>query len=224
MFRPHWPLVLLGILGLVPAAAAQDYGRVPTTYHLHRGSTFQQGCWGPCACALSGREPMHGSFVLGLISVGDITDFYGLSEIHWNVPRLAGQAFGNVITGSGSFLAGQSPFADHQSMTLALSATIPLLGPPANAQTFVSDFGSRTVPPPIIRIDVANSDTGCPGTRLQLVATWFRSDWNADASISVQDVFDFLADYFSGRGDHNGDGATGVEDLFRFLADYFGGV
>jgi len=49
-------------------------------------------------------------------------------------------------------------------------------------------------------------------------------DFNLDGAISVQDIFDFLAAYFTGGsvGDWNGDGAASVQDIFDFLADYFG--
>jgi hypothetical protein len=41
----------------------------------------------------------------------------------------------------------------------------------------------------------------------------------------VQDIFDFLAAYFSnGPGaDFNGSGAVSVQDIFDFLAAYFAG-
>lgn len=206
------------LFGSSAANADVDYGFGPTTYYLHRGSSYQQGCWGPCACVLSNREPMVGTFILELVNIGDVTDFYALRDVSWTVPRLAGQNAGITLTGSGTFAAGQHPYATHQSMMLNLTVTPPPFGE-TNPQQFLSEFGDRTVPPPVIDIELANSTTGCPGVRLRIVASAFRSDWNADARSSVQDLFDFLADYFSGRGDHTGDGTTSVEDIFAFLAD-----
>jgi probable HAF family extracellular repeat protein len=51
------------------------------------------------------------------------------------------------------------------------------------------------------------------------------ADFNIDGSITVQDIFDFLAAYFSGdaRADFNGDRSTSVQDIFDFLAAYFTG-
>jgi hypothetical protein len=220
---PRFLAAALTLATLAPLAAADiDYGFGPTTYHLHRGSTYQQGCWGPCACVLSNREPMLGSFVLTLATVGDATDQYTFTNIDWRVPTLAGQPFDATLTGDGRFLAGQHPFATHQYLTLHLALTPPAFNLP-NPQTFEADFGDRTRPPPIIAIDVANSTTGCPGVRLQILATPFRADWNADARISVQDLFDFLADYFTNRADYTGDGLTNVGDLFALLTDYFAG-
>ncbi len=48
-------------------------------------------------------------------------------------------------------------------------------------------------------------------------------DFNLDGTVSVQDIFDFLAAYFGGIGDWNGDGVTSVQDIFDFLSDFFGG-
>jgi hypothetical protein len=49
------------------------------------------------------------------------------------------------------------------------------------------------------------------------------ADWNHSGTVSVQDIFDFLASYFAGAGDFNASGATTVQDIFDFLAAYFAG-
>jgi hypothetical protein len=48
-------------------------------------------------------------------------------------------------------------------------------------------------------------------------------DFNRDGTSSVQDLFDFLAAYFSGNADINLSGATSLQDIFDFLAAWFGG-
>jgi hypothetical protein len=61
-----------------------------------------------------------------------------------------------------------------------------------------------------------------------------RPDFNGSGTISVQDIFDFLAAYFAGctvpgappcyaSADFNGSGAISVQDIFDFLAAYFAG-
>ncbi len=51
------------------------------------------------------------------------------------------------------------------------------------------------------------------------------ADFNNDNSVSVQDIFDFLAAYFGNdpRADVNGAGGVTVQDIFDYLALYFEG-
>jgi len=52
-----------------------------------------------------------------------------------------------------------------------------------------------------------------------------KADFNQSGAVSVQDIFDFLAAYFSGdlQADVNESGATSVQDIFDYLAIYFAG-
>jgi hypothetical protein len=51
------------------------------------------------------------------------------------------------------------------------------------------------------------------------------ADFNQSGAVSVQDIFDFLAAYFSNdpRSDFNLSGTISVQDIFDFLAAYFTG-
>jgi hypothetical protein len=51
------------------------------------------------------------------------------------------------------------------------------------------------------------------------------ADFNESGTISVQDIFDFLAAYFANdlHADFNGSGGLSVQDIFDFLAAYFAG-
>src|SRR5262249_3456152 len=50
-------------------------------------------------------------------------------------------------------------------------------------------------------------------------------DWHGDFRRSVQDLFDFLSDYFRGApgADVDGSGSIAVGDIFTFLSLYFAG-
>jgi hypothetical protein len=62
-------------------------------------------------------------------------------------------------------------------------------------------------------LTLASPATACP------------ADFNGSGSVSVQDIFDFLAAYFGGdpQADVNASGAISVQDIFDFLAAYFVG-
>jgi len=47
-----------------------------------------------------------------------------------------------------------------------------------------------------------------------------RCDWNRVNGRGLQDVFDFLIDWFAGRGDFNQSGVSDLQDLFDFLNCY----
>ncbi len=57
------------------------------------------------------------------------------------------------------------------------------------------------------------------------VASFCIADFNSNGSVSVQDIFDFLAAYFQGlsSADVNGVSGISVQDIFDFLASYFNG-
>jgi probable HAF family extracellular repeat protein len=73
-------------------------------------------------------------------------------------------------------------------------------------------------------VGTADTETGPAGVLLVPV-DFCPSDFNHDGSTTVQDIFDFLAAYFSQdtRADFNADHAISVQDIFDYLAAYFTG-
>lgn len=72
--------------------------------------------------------------------------------------------------------------------------------------------------------DGAVGQTGTlSGWQLRLIGTTrpCPCDWNTLGGTTVQDVFDFLADWFGGLGDFNNDGAVSIQDIFDFLGCWF---
>lgn len=75
---------------------------------------------------------------------------------------------------------------------------------------------------------IAGTGTNPQGESEAFVAVIGRycvADANDSGAVTVQDIFDFLAEYFasSPRADVNVDGAVSVQDIFDFLAAYFAG-
>jgi hypothetical protein len=66
-------------------------------------------------------------------------------------------------------------------------------------------------------------------TALEVAKRYFQGrvscpgNWNGVNGVSIQDLFDFLADYFAGNADMNLDGTTSVQDIFDFLMAWFAG-
>lgn len=48
-------------------------------------------------------------------------------------------------------------------------------------------------------------------------------DYNRSGSVTIDDVFAFLTDWFAGSADYNNSGATNEADLFEFVVDWFYG-
>jgi len=83
-----------------------------------------------------------------------------------------------------------------------------------------SDAGAYDV---VISTTACGSVTSTPATLT--VGTPCRADFNNSGTVTVQDIFDFLAAYFAGSpaADFNSSGTVTVQDIFDFLAAYFAG-
>ena len=88
----------------------------PTLYRLERTSTFTRGCFPPCMCPVSQSVPITGTFKLALITVGNVFDFYEVSQLRMKIRINSGEVV--EITGSGNYAV--STIADMQHMEVSL--------------------------------------------------------------------------------------------------------
>src|SRR5687768_15035911 len=84
--RKRWLTRTAGIaiaVGVVlPAVAGGEEIQI---YALVEGSTFQRGCFDPCACPISLEQPMSGSFSLVPRSDNGLFAEYDLVDVRWRV-------------------------------------------------------------------------------------------------------------------------------------------
>jgi hypothetical protein len=110
-------------------------------------------------------------------------------------------------------------FALTQRMTLDLAMN------GQQAQTW--DSGTRVIVQgpyfPVISVRMTLGDMMCYDVVLNVKATPLAGDWNGDGLLAVQDIFDFIGDWFAGDGDANEDGAQNVQDVFDFVNAWFAG-
>ncbi len=140
---------------------------------------------------------------------------------------LASQANGSIVDLVARILAPEVRAALAQSggpYTLTWSSI------DGGGLTQPSTGGPYTVAGTIGQPDAGPLELGPPFTFAggfwnQTVAPACRADFNGSGAVSVQDIFDFLAAYFSSdpRADFNNSGGVSVQDIFDYLAAYFAG-
>jgi hypothetical protein len=202
---------------LVPVAALASAATVAvadghTQHYLVRpGSSYHDACFQPCRCNLDWRDDLSGAFTLTRL-VSDLrVRTFEVSGAQLVAPSLA-----RIYTGAGLYqVAGEPPTAD-QRLRLDLSSDAFSAAFDSGAAAFVS----AADPWPVVRVSIGFNNFECHDTVFSIVASR-TSDWDASGERSVGDLFEFLADYFTGQGDANGDGFTTIDDLFAFLSDFF---
>jgi hypothetical protein len=102
-------LLLIAITISVSEVHASD----PTIYKLNEGSTYQTGCFPPCLCPITVKQPVTGTFKLTLTSSDGLFDFYNVTDASW-VTSVGGSDL--RITGSGTYQVG-GEFALQQRLT-----------------------------------------------------------------------------------------------------------
>jgi hypothetical protein len=128
------PLSLIAALGAAASPALSQSVGLPAgerIYRLDDQASYQEGCFGGCACPLSQEQPVFGSFRLGPAFTGNVVDFHEVSEIHW-LAIVGNQEL--KITGSGVYrITNYGPPQQHAlDLDLSINGAAPI--------HFFSDF------------------------------------------------------------------------------------
>jgi hypothetical protein len=75
-------------------------------YTLGTTSEYQEGCWGPCACALYDPQPVGGVFDLVELQAGPLFVEYSVSGIDWQIVGGSPSAGSDHVTGVGIYVIG----------------------------------------------------------------------------------------------------------------------
>ncbi len=111
------------MIGVVPAAMGQNGGpsAVTVRYGLTERSTFQEGCWDPCACPITLEIPLRGTFDLTATGADPLFQHYAVSNVKWKIlyANSTGTTTMREVTGQGTYKVG-GEFAVQQQMVLDL--------------------------------------------------------------------------------------------------------
>jgi hypothetical protein len=154
--------ILIAAALVLPDAARATESQ---TYVLVEGSTFQRGCFDPCACPISLEEPMAGTFSLVPRSDNGLFAEYELLDVRWKVEgAVYATPPGAEITGAGSYTVG-GEFAVQQRMQAELQVADE---PPAPFDSgWVAGGGGF---PDQIDIEISKNGKFCFDTVMHVVA------------------------------------------------------
>src|SRR5437899_7289625 len=112
------PAVVISVLlAATGAAAAQTAtGTLPVLYRLDKGSDYEQGCFGPCACPVLISSGAAGTFVLTPVGFDGLFNNFNVTDINW---ILSINGTDTLVTGSGTYKVG-GEFALQQDLSLDL--------------------------------------------------------------------------------------------------------
>jgi hypothetical protein len=199
------PGIALVALSVASSAPAQ-------TYHLRAPSSITEQCdpGGGCTCDTQRNEPLRGRFTLSLLTSDPARDTFSIDSID-----LYGATLAQYFTGAGEYIVGNGlPGEQRTTADVAINRM-----PPVHSDYARRAYLRRTV------IDTTISlQNDCTFTVLNITATPFTSDWNADGEVTTADLFDFINSWFAGDGDANDDTVADTQDIFTFLNAWFAGA
>lgn len=226
MNRRRYGLVVLSGIALAPSALAQSYSE-----ELVRGSTyFMEMCLPPCACPYQGIEvPMHGTFSLRLVAIGDVFDFYAVENVRFVADGRVGET---ILTGAGTLRSGN--VFPQQQMELDL-----MIQPEGRLVHVASELEPRNVALPNLNATLQSEQIGCSRFTLNMRARACAADTddgtgtgNPDGGVTIDDLLYYLgvfeagnlrADIDDGSGTGTPDGGVTIDDLLYYLTRFANG-
>jgi hypothetical protein len=103
-------------IALAAPALAQTSNGPATRYRLQKESSYQEGCFDPCACPVLIREPLEGSFQLVPTGSDWLFRYFDVRNVDWRVGRGSSAL---RARGSGKYRIG-GEFAVQHQLTLDL--------------------------------------------------------------------------------------------------------
>ncbi len=128
-------------------------------YTLTPGTTFQEGCFGPCLCPVGIPNEVTGTFMLVPEGSDQSIASYHLDKISWIVIGFNGEAF-HEITGQGTYRLGGVPIMHQLILDISINGAEPV--------HLDSGLISGGADFPAISINVAHG--ACFGFRMEIKA------------------------------------------------------
>jgi hypothetical protein len=97
--RPALPALALTVICLGTALSAP----AAALYELDADSSYQEGCFDPCACPIMMNDTLRGTFVLSPAGGDGVTSVFAVTDVAWHYRR--GDEL-VPVTGSGSYTPG----------------------------------------------------------------------------------------------------------------------
>jgi len=151
--------VLLAATGVAAAQTATD--TLPVLYRLDKGSNYEQGCFGPCACPVLINTEAVGTLVLTPAGFDGLYNTFKVTDINWIVSINGTDTF---VTGSGTYKVG-GEVALQQELTLDLK-----VGDNA-VQRFDSGLVGVRAPYPAIDVTISVNGMTCFDTVFHVVTS-----------------------------------------------------
>ena len=117
------PIIAAAVLATATLPALCQVIDRPTLYRLEPSSTFKKGCFAPCMCPMQESSLLKGTFVLSLVSVGNMTDFSDVTGVRLKFQRSNGDVV--VVTGSGTYAVSTIAYTQRMDLTLTVGSDPP---------------------------------------------------------------------------------------------------